>query len=297
LALPNYSLTGGQAAKQGVGGNVSGNANLKPETAYTMTAGFVYTPSWFQGFQLTSDYYDIRVHGYIGSLDPQQTQQACYEANPSEFASNVYCQQIFRQYDPILGPVIKQENFPTFNLGSIKTSGVDTTMTYALDLGDIDDTLRDAGSFSFNWNTTYVSHYDIDPGIPGSSVLQQGGNAGTASMWRSLLRTTYTHGPLEVTTTLHYVGNSYVSKDSALPPPNNTTDLEGNRIPSFWYVDLNVSYDITDSIQTYVGANNLFDTRPPETYPGAFDNTGTGTNVGAYDPIGLFVYGGVNLKM
>jgi hypothetical protein len=47
-----------------------------------------------------------------------------------------------------------------------------------------------------------------------------------------------------------------------------------------------------------VGVNNLFDTRPPETYPGSgLDTTGTGTIADVYDPIGMFIYGGVNLKL
>src|SRR6185437_14735449 len=243
-ATPTYTGATGQAALQGVGGYTSGNPNLKPETAYTFTAGLVYTPSWLQGFQLTSDYYDIRIHGYIGSLDPQTTQAACYETDPSLFATNVFCQQIFRQHDSELGPIIKQINFPSFNLGSIKTSGVDTTITYAFDLGDFDDSLRDAGSFSFTLNTTYISHFDTDPGLPGTEIIRSAGDAGQ-QMWRGLLRMTYTNGPLEVSPALRYVGPAYVSKESALGPGANTTELQGNRIPSVWYTDINVSYDVT----------------------------------------------------
>lgn len=292
---PTYNGAAGQAAKQGVGGYTSGNPNLKPETAYTFTAGLVYTPSWLPGFQLTSDYYDIRIHGYIGSLDPDTTQAACYEGNPADFANNVFCQQIIRQNDAELGPIIKQINFPSFNLGSIKTSGVDTTVTYSFDLGDFDDTLRNAGSFALSLNTTYISHYDTDPGIPGTSVIQSAGDAGQ-EMWRGLFRVTYSNGPLEVSPSLRYVGRGYVSKESA--SAQASTELEGNRIPSFWYMDMQVSYDVTEQVQAYVGANNLFDTRPPETYPGSgFDTTGTSTIADVYDPIGLFLYGGVNLKM
>ncbi len=72
---------------------------------------------------------------------------------------------------------------------------------------------------------------------------------------------------------------------------------KGNRIPAVWYTDINVSYDVTEQIQGYVGVNNLFDVRPPETFQGAFDTTGTNTITDVYDPIGMFIYGGVNLKM
>lgn len=284
-----------QAQKQGVGGYTSGNPNLKPETAYTLTAGIVYTPSWLTGFQATVDYYDIRVHGYIAGLSPDSTMQACYAADPSQFSSNVFCQQILRQYTVAEGPIIQQINFPTFNLGSIKTSGIDTTFTYAFDLGDFDDGLRNAGSFNLTMNTTYISHFDTDTAIPGVAVIRSGGDAGLQH-WRGLFRATYTNGPLDVTPTLRYIGPAFVSKENVAP--NGDYFIEGNRIPSVFYLDLNVSYDITEMLQVYAGANNLFDNRPPETYPGSgLDTTGTGTIAEVYDPIGLFGYLGVNLKM
>ena len=182
-------------------------------------------------------------------------------------------------------------------MGSIKTSGVDTTITYAFDLGDFDDSLRNAGSFTFTLNTTYLSHYDTDPGIPGTEVIKTAGDAGQ-HMWRGLLRTTYTNGPLEVSPALRYVGRAYVSKEGTIDTSAAPTELEGNRLNSVWYMDVNVSYDVTEQVQGYVGVNNLFDTRPPETYPGSgLDTTGTGTIADVYDPIGMFIYGGVNLKL
>lgn len=284
-----------QAQRQAVGGYTSGNPNLKPETAYTLTAGLVYTPSWLPSFQATIDYYDIRVHGYIAGLSPDTTMQACYAADPAQFANNVFCQQIFRQYTVAEGPIVQQINFPTFNLGSIKTSGVDTTLTYAFDLGDFDDGLRNAGAFNISLNTTYISHYDTDAGVAGVDVIKSGGDAGLQH-WRGLLRTTYTNGGLDVTTSVRWIGPAYVSKENVQPLGDYF--LEGNHIPSVWYLDLNVSYDVTEMFQVYAGANNLFDNRPPETYPGSgLDTTGTGTIAEVYDPIGLFGYVGVNLKM
>jgi len=284
-----------QAQRQGVGGYTSGNPNLKPETAYTLTVGAVYTPGWLPGLQATVDYYDIRVHGYIAGLNPQTTQQACYGSDPSLFATNVFCQQILRQYTVGEGPIIQQINFPTFNLGSIKTSGVDTTITYAFQLGDIDPGLNNAGGFNLSLNTTYISHFDTDPGIPGVDVIKSGGDAGVQH-WRGVFRSTYTNGPLDVTTSLRFIGPAYVSKESA--NPLGDSENPSNHIPSVWYLDMNVAYDVTEMVQLYAGANNLFDNRPPETYPGSgLDTTGTGTIAEVYDPIGLFGYVGVNLKM
>lgn len=289
ITTPSYGGQIGLAARQGVGGYVSGNPNLSPETAHTFTAGFVYTPSWISRLQLTMDYYDIRVHGYIGSLGTYQTQAACY-LSTLPVASNPFCQQITRGYDSTLGPIIKQINFPSFNLGSIRTAGVDASLSYGFDMGDISDSLANAGGFNFALDATYVGYFNTDPGLPGTSIIRSGGDAGLEK-WRGTLKTTYTNGPLSTMLTLRYIGPSYVSRESV------STKVSANRIPSVWYTDINVSYDLTDKLQIYAGAHNLFDVQPPETYIGAFDDVGTGTLTTSYDAIGLYAYGGVTVKM
>jgi len=290
-AAPTYTGATGQAALQGVGGNISGNPNLAPETAHTLTAGLVYTPSWLKGMQATVDYFDIRLQGAIGSLAANDTLNACYQASPSLFATNIFCQQIIRQHDSVLGPIIKQINFPTFNLGSIKTSGVDGNVSYAFDMSDLDDSLTDAGSWNLTMNMTYLDTYNTDPGVLGTSVIIGSGTVGLPH-WKGLLRATYDNGPLAVTTTIHYIGSSLIDKTGTVQ-----IDDPANKLPTFYYVDLNVAYDVTKWAQVYAGANNLFDTRPPEVFPGTgLDTTGTGTDADVYDPIGLFLYAGVTLK-
>jgi iron complex outermembrane recepter protein len=289
--LPNYTLPGGQAALQGVGGNVSGNINLKPETAHTLTVGAVYSPSWVKGLQATVDYYDIRLTGAIGGLGPNDTLNACYQASPTEFATNIFCKQITRQHNATLGPVITQLNFPTFNLGSVKTSGVDGTLNYAFDMGDIDPGLADQGNWVLSLNANYLDSYKTDPGVPGTTPIVGAGTIGLEH-WKGLLRATYDTGPLSVTTTVHFVGPALVDKTGVVQ-----LDDPANKVPAYYYFDLNVSYDINNWAQVYAGANNVFDTRPPEIFPGELDTTGTGTDVDVYDPIGAFLYAGVNFKL
>ena len=57
--------------------NMSGNVNttqagnpaLKPEVAHSGTAGFVYTPSWWQDFTLSVDYFHIAIDNAIGAVN------------------------------------------------------------------------------------------------------------------------------------------------------------------------------------------------------------------------------------
>jgi outer membrane receptor protein involved in Fe transport len=289
---PSYSGQIGQAAAQGVGGYQSGNANLKPETASTFTGGIVFTPSWLQNFQATADFYDIRVKHYVAGLSLGSTLHACYDAPSSGYATNIFCQQIVRAHDQTLGPIIKQVNFPTLNLGSIKTSGIDTEFAYAFAMSDLADGLENAGSWSAVLDVNYINSYTVSPGVAGSDPIPSAGNIETPH-FRGKFKMTYSNDPLVVTTSLRYVGAGYVDRNGGFP-----LFVSGNQQPSVIYVDLNVTYDITKTTQAYFGVNNLFDKQAPEIFPGAgYDTTGTGTDANVYDPIGMYLYAGVNFKM
>jgi len=276
--------------KVAVSGASSGNADLKPETAHTFTAGAVYTPSWLSGFQASVDYYDVRIYGAIEYLDAQTTEQACYEADPAQFSANAFCQQIVRQQNASSGPIIAEINSPASNLGSIRTAGIDTVLTYALDLADLDPSLKTAGSVNASFNLTYISYFDTNVGVPGAPDIHSGGDAG--QRWRGRFQVAYTRGSFELTPTLIYIGSGYASKESV------PADLPANHIPSFWYLNLQADYDVTGNIQLYVGGNNVFDARPPEIFAGTgFNTAGTNTIADVYDPIGAFFYGGVNVKL
>jgi len=57
-----------------------GNANLLPEEADTLTAGFVYAPTfaaWAEGFQVSADWYEIDVSGRVNTLSAQRIIDDC----------------------------------------------------------------------------------------------------------------------------------------------------------------------------------------------------------------------------
>jgi outer membrane receptor protein involved in Fe transport len=276
--------------KVAVSGSSSGNPDLRAETAHTFTIGAVYTPSRLSGLQLTVDYYDIRLHGAIEYLDAQTTEQACYEADPSQFAVNMFCQQIVRRQNASNGPIIAEINSPAVNLGSIRTAGVDTALTYAFDLADLGASLKNAGSLGARLDLTYISYFNTNVGVPGAPDIHSGGDAG--QRWRGRFQLAYARGPFELTPTLIYFGSGYVSKE------NIPADLQANHIPSVWYFNLQAAYDVTQNIQLYAGDDNVFDVRPPEVFAGTgFNTPGTNTIADVYDPVGAFFYGGVNVKL
>jgi outer membrane receptor protein involved in Fe transport len=68
-------------------------------------------------------------------------------------------------------------------------------------------------------------------------------------------------------------------------------------VGSAMYVDMQLTWQPTESYQVYLGANNLFDEEPPLLISGIpSDVTGTETDAGTYDAIGRRFYAGVRIK-
>ena len=71
-----------------------------------------------------------------------------------------------------------------------------------------------------------------------------------------------------------------------------TDDL--NTMDAVTYVDIRASYQVNDSVNVYVGSNNLFDEQPDILVRGAA--IGTNTEPRAYDVIGRTIFAGLKLK-
>ncbi|MEI9963864.1 MAG: TonB-dependent receptor [Caulobacteraceae bacterium] len=106
----------------------TGNLDLKPEKADTFTAGVVYRPTFssplFSRVSASVDYYNIKLSDAISTLSADLVFARCYGAdyNPTFSASNEYCAAINR--NPATGTPDSTLT-PYFNLGGLKTSGID----------------------------------------------------------------------------------------------------------------------------------------------------------------------------
>lgn len=112
-----------------------GNPDLNPEFADTVVAGFVFQPSWLEGFQLSSDWYQVDVQDAISQLNVQRVVNECASGNAS------FCQYVERDDQNIIGRVFN----PFFNLASQYVEGVDTELSYRFEpdfLGSLSETFR-----------------------------------------------------------------------------------------------------------------------------------------------------------
>jgi iron complex outermembrane receptor protein len=145
---------------------VGGNLDLKPEKADTLTLGFVYQPDFVPGFNVSLDYYNIKIDSVIGTALPGDIIAACFGAISASSATSAACTNIRR--NPLTGgldgdPATTGGLFgPTNNLGKLATDGFDLLANWKGNIGAADLTL------SFVGNRTRSSKFNANPSDPGS---------------------------------------------------------------------------------------------------------------------------------
>ncbi|AIF47166.1 TonB-dependent receptor plug domain-containing protein [Dyella japonica] len=158
---PGYTQANGYGSQTPTPFVSGSNPNLKPERSITRTAGFVYSPHYAPGLDVTLDYYNIYVKNIISTVYADQILNLCYIQNDPS-----YCGRFTRASaaDPNTGLVagsINQLNESLANLGSLKTSGYDIGIHYKLPETSF-------GRFRIASDSTYLTKYETVSG-PGAT--------------------------------------------------------------------------------------------------------------------------------
>jgi iron complex outermembrane receptor protein len=96
-----------------------GNPDLQAEEADTSVLGFVYQPSFLEGFSLSADRYVVDLSSAIGSFSEQQTVDACFQ-------TGALCEYIRRGADGRISTILVQ----FININAAKVSGYDAEASY-----------------------------------------------------------------------------------------------------------------------------------------------------------------------
>ena len=297
--VPQASV--GQAALQPntqIPGVLGGNPNLNEEKSDTFTAGVILTPGFAPGLRLTVDYYSIEVKGAISPLagGVNSILDLCY--NQLRDIDSVACQAVTR--NPTSGVIDTQ--FPVFalneNIGRLKTSGIDVQLSYRFDAGF--GLLSDASRFDLSFAGGWVDEFTVRPieaitDRDNVCIGLFGPTCGEPKMeFKTTTRVTWSDGPLALSLRHRWL-DSVTLEDLVLPlrrggtaPAPSTVAVP--RIGSTSYVDLSFSYDISERVKLWGGANNLLDSDPPllgtrqernNTWPDTYDVIGTEFFLGA----------------
>ena len=259
-----------------------GNPDLKPETSHSFSAGFVFSPSFLRGLDVTVDFFRIYLNNFITPVDPQFVLDSCYSNDPDH---RNYCDQIVRDPNNNNRLVLVYSRFQNF--AKVVTGGVDFYVGYTL------PTPEDLGRFKIASSATFLSSYDqYLPGTTGEIEKQgiTGFNNGGDNIyprWKINPTLTWSMGGLEATWNTRIVWHVSESCFDGVDP--SLTDLglcsEPNRLAADGSPDprnkmrtvakhdLQLAYKFAPSRLTIgVGANNIFNTDPPTSYS-AFANS------------------------
>ena len=129
------------AEQQGVGGFTGqGNENLEAEQSDSWTFGAVFDRNLGNAgdFTLSVDYFMIEIDDLIDTVDRQIALNSCFNVAPANFP-NQFCGFLTRDVD---GPAFQlgeltEVNSAFVNEGTLETEGVDVSMLWNWDLGEL----------------------------------------------------------------------------------------------------------------------------------------------------------------
>ncbi|APR54646.1 TonB-dependent receptor plug domain-containing protein [Sphingomonas koreensis] len=225
-----------------------GNPDLRPEIADTFTVGGVIRPAFFRGFDLSVDYYNIKIDDVITTLTAQQIVNGCYSQN-----NQGACSQIVRDGSGVMTSI----NAAYINVASFKNTGIDIEASYRTKL----DGIGLDGQLKVRAIANYVDQMVVNNGvvaIDGAGYL--GSQAGyLVPKWRGSLTFNYESQGMGADLRTRYVGSGGFAPAAVLAN-------QDARIDSHIYVDLGLRAYIRTSdrnrLTVYGSVQNLFDRQP-----------------------------------
>jgi iron complex outermembrane receptor protein len=270
-----------------------GNPNLEPEEADTYTFGFVLTPSFLPRFNVSIDYYSIKVENLIDTIGTQNTLDACYTGNVA-----AACALIVRD-GPTGALWLNNGNIidTNVNIGGLKTSGVDINANYSVDLEDW--SMPAYGSLQFSFVGTWLESLETNTGLGfANSVYDCAGfylNQCEVPNpeWRHRARVTWVAPwDFNVSATWRYYSEAEIALLGADGSLNNSPARLDKVLEAQHYLDLAGTWQLRDNVTLRAGVNNVLDRDPPLSFSvGTVGNNNTYPQL--YDALGRYFFLGV----
>ena len=280
------SITNPTAAQANI--TVGGNLNLQPEKANTWTLGAVWQPEFLPRFNVSVDYYNIKIDDVLGTPLPGDIISACFDGLSAASATDPACTSIRR--NPLTGgldgdPATTPGLFGTTNnQGRLFTDGVDLLMNYSTDVGFANL----AWSFVGNWthsskfkanaadpdglNRECVGYYSVNCSFTGSIQPElQFSNRFTLGfdkvdvslLWRWIDGVQFEPEQL--------ANDIAAAQGAPADCPNPTTtddggcvvDPEFRKIKATHYFDLTTRFNVSENLVFTLTVQNLLDKKPP----------------------------------
>jgi outer membrane receptor protein involved in Fe transport len=256
---------------------LAGNPTLKPEKADTTTYGFTYQPSWFRGFGLSVDYYDIRMKDALQSVPAQETIDRCAQGQQQ------FCDLLIRSNGALV-----LVRLPTQNIAEARSRGIDFDASYRRGVGGGQATFRLVATRLLEQSTS-------TPSLTGVSYSDRAGDMSIGyAKWLANAVVDYERGALGANVLARFVSSGKY----------NATYRAGDIDPRFESVASMITFDagvryrlesFGGSPQLYLNVSNVFDRSPP-LVPAAASLIGFQTTSTLYDTMGRYYTAGIRLQ-
>jgi len=248
----------------------SGNPNLLPERADTLTFGAVIRPAFLPGFQFSADRYEIEIKDAIDFLLPQQEIDLCAAGNQS------FCSLITRNPDNTLTVI-----GPNLNLSVLKAAGIDFEAVYSRPVGEGTLTLRGLANHRTSFYVTPL----------GSAPIHSLGEPSTPK-WSANFQVRY-----ETERWALFLQERFISRSKFNADRVEGVDTNLNHAEAVWYTDATFTYNFDvfgQQQQAFFSVSNLFDRDPPvaTSDPSSFSVPTSS----AYDPRGRYFNAGLRFR-
>jgi len=237
----------------------SGNKNLTPETAETLTLGIVFRPT--KTMSLAIDYWDMSIDDAITTYSATNILANCVDSSALD---SKYCDLVTRD-----------ANNQIINVAT----HVDVDANYHLSLSEY-------GELNFNLKGTYLEKRQFQTNIEfPEDIDEQAGQVGTPKL-RGLLTTFYNINNFTASWSINYIGESDFNNDAV---DGQYPEWFNNKVSAYTYHSLNFNYLATDDVSVYLGVDNVANKIPP-----ALPGLNSGSLL--YDGIGRRYYAGVRVS-
>jgi outer membrane receptor protein involved in Fe transport len=248
-----------------------GNPDLVPEISHTTTLGATFSPKFLPGFNLSVDFYDIKIDGAISTLSGSNLTLACRNGNTAA------CARITRDATGTVTEVRSNSQ----NIAVFETSGFDIEASYVFPMSAIGNI---PGTMRIRALATHVRDFVVDTGV---SRVDTAGDVGAGTgnaipSWRGVLSFAYQNDVLGLDARIRYVGAGKFNSqlDQSVNP---TGYLVNNDIGAYTYLDLGARAKVMDRLTLSLNINNVLDQKPPLSPVGPifYDAVGTYFSLGA----------------
>jgi len=262
-----------------------GNPTLGEETSDTYTFGIAMSPEAIPGLQLSVDYYDIRVKGYVNAL----------EGGPTGIVLNCYASGDINSKacfsDQLIQPLVYRDavgdlktRVPIGNLSALESSGVDASIAYPIPLPFATGPFGQ--SLDVQLLVTWLGKWKLDD-VDYAGTIGAYNIDGAFPKYKGNVRFGYRVGPVSLSYNLQYI--------DAMDNQGNIPAFEDGGyvgVKSTIYQDLSAQWSINDMLELNLGVRNLADVQPRFFDVPIDQNTDPST----YDTLGRFYFGSLRAK-